>query len=34
MPIQSLFERERWCYQFAKGRYNDKQALIDQRFES
>ena len=29
-----MFERERWYEQFAMGRHNDKQAIIDQRFES
>ena len=34
IPIQSKREREQWCDKFAMGRYNDKQAVIDQRFES
>jgi len=29
-----MLERERWYEQFAVGRYNDKQAIIDQQFKS
>jgi hypothetical protein len=34
MPIQSIREREGWYDQLAIGRVSDKQAVVDQRFES
>ena len=32
--MQSLHERETWCDQYTMDRYNEKRAVIRQRFKS